>query len=237
MSESSVGLQWADEESGESIGIWYLLRQVILGRELAVRLQHLDGGTTYTGFTERILATLIISDLWVKHVKMVLTEQKIAVESLQTAETAAERDEAEEFIARGDDALKVDLQEAVDYYTDAMRIDLRSATYRCKRSAVLITMGEFEAAEEDACVATQLDPKDATAWCSLGTAILKQGEPKRAKEAYERGLRAVGKEATEELRQGLAEAQRKTTEAVNAINAEPDQEKQHPMRVAFLDQD
>ena len=98
-------------------------------------------------------------------------------------------------------------------------------------------MGEFEAAEEDAWVATQLDPKDATAWCSLGTAILKQGEPKRAKEAYERGLRAVGKEATEELRQGLAEAQRKTTETVNAINAEPDQEKQHSMRVAFLDQD
>ena len=115
VSESSVGLQWADEDSGESIGIWYLLRQVILGRELAVRLQHLDGGTTYTGFTERILATLIISDLWVKHVKMVLTEQKVAVESLQTAETVTERDEAEEFIARGDDALKVDLQEAVDY--------------------------------------------------------------------------------------------------------------------------
>ena len=237
VTESSVGLQWADEESGESIGIWYLLRQVVLGRELAVRLEHLDSGTSYTGFTERILATLIISDLWVKHVKMVLTEQKLAVESLQTAETAAERDEAEEFIARGDDALNVDLQEAVDYYTDAIKIDLRSAAYRCKRSAVLITMGEFEAAEEDAFIATQLDPQYATAWCSLGAAILKQGEPKRAKEAYERGLRVVGKEATDELRQGLAEAQRKTSEAVNAINAELDQEKQHSMRVAFLNQD
>ncbi|KAK3303068.1 uncharacterized protein B0T15DRAFT_419917 [Chaetomium strumarium] len=238
LTESSVGLQWASPASDDFIGIWNFLRQIILSWELAVRLEHLDGGRSYTGFTERILANLIISDLWLKHVEIILTDQKIPTEGLKKPDTAEEKAEAEEFKEKGNDAMKRgEYQKAIDLYTEAIKIDLSNAVYRCNRSAALIEMHEFEAAEEDAYIATQLDPKYAKAWSRMGLAILKQGQGKRAKKAYEMALQVAGRDATPAMRKGLADAETRIKEAVEAINTEADDEKAHNLRSAFLDED
>jgi tetratricopeptide (TPR) repeat protein len=238
LTESSVGLQWASPASDDFVGIWNFLRQIILSWELAVRLEHLDGGRSYTGFTERVLANLIISDLWLKHVEMILTDQKIPTEGLTRPDTAEEKAKAEEFKEKGNEAMKLgDYQKAVDLYTEAIKIDLSNAVYRCNRSAALIEVNEFEAAEEDAYIATQLDPNYAKAWSRMGMAILKQGQGKRAKKAYERALQVAGKDATPAMRKGLADAEARIKEAVEAINTEADDEKAHNLRSAFLDED
>ncbi|KAL2173144.1 prion-inhibition and propagation-domain-containing protein [Thermothelomyces heterothallicus CBS 202.75] len=238
LTESSVGLQWAGPANDDCIGIWNFLRQIILSWELAVRLEHLDGGRSHSGFTGRILANLIVSDLWLKHVEIILTDQKIPTEGLKRPETTEEKARAEDFKEKGNDAMKRgEYQKAVDLYTEAIKIDLGNAVYRCNRSAALIGINEFEAAEEDAYVATQLDPKYAKAWSRMGMAILKQGQGKRAKRAYEKALRVAGKDASPAMRKGLADAEARIKETVEAINTEPDEEKAHNLRSAFLDED
>ncbi|KAL8394168.1 hypothetical protein RB595_002234 [Gaeumannomyces hyphopodioides] len=128
-------------------------------------------------------------------------------------------------------------QKAVDLYTEAIQIDLSNAVYRYNRSAALIEINEFKAAEEGAYIATQLDPKYAKAWSRMGMAILKQGQGKRAKRAYEKALRVAGKDGSPAMRKGLADAEARIKEAVEAINAEPGEEKAHNLRYAFLDED
>ncbi|KAH6626043.1 prion-inhibition and propagation-domain-containing protein [Chaetomium sp. MPI-SDFR-AT-0129] len=229
-----VALQWAILADDDGIGIWDFLRQIILSWELAVRLER-DG---HSGFTPQILANLIISDLWLKHVEIVLVDQKIATEGLKRAETAKEKARAEEYKENGNDCMKHgEYQKAVDLYTEAIKIDLGNAVYRCNRSAALIGIDNFEAAEQDAWIATQLDPKYAKAWSRMGMAILKQGQGKRAKKVYERALRIAGKDASPAMRKGLADAEARIKEAVKAINEEPDDEKAHNLQSAFLDED
>lgn len=96
-------------------------------------------------------------------------------------------------------------RKAVDLYTEAIKIDLSNAVYRCNRSAALIGINKFEAAEEDTYIATQLDPKYAKAWSRMGMAILKQGQGKRAKRAYEKALWVAGKDASPAMRKGLSD--------------------------------
>ena len=236
--ESSVGLQWAPPASDESIGLWNFLRQVIIGWELMVRLEHLDGDRSYSGFTERILSTLIVTDLWLKHVEITLAEQEVPFGDLKKPETAEEKAKAEEFKNKGNEALKKgESQRAVDLYTEAMKIDLTNAIYRCNRSAALIEMQKFEDAEQDAYLATRLDPKYAKAWSRLGLAVLKQGHAKRAKKAYEQAVQLAGKDATAQARKGLADAEERIKEQVKAINSETDKEKRHKMQSDYLDED
>jgi len=235
---SSVGLRWATPGDENCIGLWNFLRQIIVGRELAVRLKHLDGGMSYSGFTERILATLIISELWLKHVQIVLKDEKLLTDGVKGPETAEERAKAEDFKSKGNEALKKnEFQKALDLYTEAIKIDLGNAVYRCNRSAALLGLEKYEEAEEDAYVATQLDPKYAKAWSRLGMAMLKLGHGKRAKKAYERALQVAGKDATTQMHQGLAGAKKLITETVKAINSETDKEKQHGLESSFLDED
>ncbi|KAK1764414.1 hypothetical protein QBC33DRAFT_595027 [Phialemonium atrogriseum] len=81
--ESSVGLQWAAPRDDEYIGIWNFLRQIIVARELAVRLEHLDGDSSYAGFTARVLASLIVSDLCLKHAEIIITDTKLQIDGAE----------------------------------------------------------------------------------------------------------------------------------------------------------
>ncbi|UKZ73400.1 hypothetical protein TrVFT333_001046 [Trichoderma virens FT-333] len=235
---STIGEQWAGTTDDGCIGTWNLLRQIIVGRELALRLKHLDEGTSWSGFTERVLASLIVSDLWLKHVQIVLTDAKLPADSPEGPETAEQKAQAEDYKNQGNEALKKnEYQKAVDLYTEAIKIDLSNAIYRCNRSAALIGLDMFLEAEEDAYVATLLDPKYAKAWSRLGMAIFKQGDAKRAKKAYERALQVAGKDTTAQMRQGLASAEEMIKEKIKAINSEKDIAKQHKLRSAFLDED
>ncbi|KAL2147147.1 hypothetical protein VTI28DRAFT_577 [Corynascus sepedonium] len=242
LTKPSVGMQWANPANDEFIGLWNFLRQIILSWELAVRLEYLDSGNSYRGFTGRILANLIISDLWLKHVQIILTDKKISAECLKKPETDKEKAKAEEFKEKGNDALKRrEYQKAVDLYTEAIKIDLSNAVYRCNRSAALIGINKFETAEEDTYIATQLDPKYAKAWSRMGMAILKQGQGKRAKKAYEKALWVAGKDASPAMPKGLTDAEankkkKKKKETVEVISSESDKEWAHSLRSAFLDE-
>ncbi len=70
---SSAGLQWAGPKEDESIGFWNFVWQVIIAKELARRLDA-NEGNGYTGFPERNLARILISDLWLTHVGIVLQD-------------------------------------------------------------------------------------------------------------------------------------------------------------------
>lgn len=235
---SSVGLQWSESMGEDCIGIWNFLRQIIIGRELAVRLKNMDGNRGYAGFTERILGSLIVCDLWLKHVRLILVDAKLPAEGVKGAETEEDRAKAEDFKNQGNEALKKsEYQKAVDLYTEAIKLDLSNAVYRCNRSAALMAMDRFEDAEEDAYVATLFDSSYAKAWSRLGMSMFKQGEAKRAKEAYERAIHVAGKDATPQMRQGLASAKEKVEEQFKAIKDEKDLAKQHSLHSAWLDED
>jgi tetratricopeptide (TPR) repeat protein len=234
--ESSVGLQWGGPKENDSIGFWNFLWQIIITKELTRRFD--SSGSSYAGFTERILASMIISDLWLTNVGIVLTDAKLNTADVEKAETVAEKEKAEDFKNKGNAALqKKQYQEAVDLYTEAIKIDLGNAIYRCNRSAASFSSDKFEDAEEDAYVATLLDPKYAKAWSRLGAARLKLGNIKRAKEAYQRALAVAGKNATDQMRQGLKDSQEKLAEAAKEIKNETNRERQHELRSKYLDQD
>ncbi|KFY19217.1 hypothetical protein V493_08076 [Pseudogymnoascus sp. VKM F-4281 (FW-2241)] len=236
-SSSSVGLQWAGPKRDDSIGIWNLLWQIIIAKELARRLDSSEGNG-YTGFTERILASMIISDLWLTNVGIILTDERIDTSTIKEPETEVEKAKAEAFKNKGNAALqKKQYQEAIDLYTEAIKIDLGNAVYRCNRSAALFSKEMFEDAEEDAYIAAQLDPKYAKAWSRLGAAHLQLGNFKKAKEAYQRALAVAGKDATNQMRQGLKDVQAKAEEAIKEISEEKDREKRHDLRSKYHDQD
>ncbi|KXN81750.1 Small glutamine-rich tetratricopeptide repeat-containing protein 2 [Leucoagaricus sp. SymC.cos] len=235
--ESSIGLQWTAPASKHSIGIWNFLRQVIVAWELTTRLKYLGGGG-YMGFTPRILASLIVSDLWLKHVKIVLRDAIVHKVNLKKPETAMEKAKAEGFKNMADEAFKrKEYQRASDLYTEALRIDLTNAVYRCNRAAAQLALENWMNAEEDAYIATQLDPTYAKAWSRLGMARLKQGYGKRAEKAYGKALQVAGKDATAAMQQGLADAKAKIAETINAIKTETDQAKRHTLRSDFVDED
>lgn len=236
--ESSVGLQWAAPRDDEYIGIWNFLRQIIVARELAVRLKHLDGDSSYAGFTARVLASLIVSDLWLKHTEIIITDTKLQIDGAEKVASDEERAQAEDFKNKGNDAMRDKAYEvAFEYYTKAAKIDVGNAVYRCNRSAALLELQNYEEAEGDAFLATQLDPKYAKAWSRLGMALFKQGYFKRARKAYERALHVAGNGATQQMRQGLADAKAKLEEAVAAIESETDRERQHKLQSDLLDED
>jgi tetratricopeptide (TPR) repeat protein len=145
---SSVGIQWAGAKEEDSIGFWNFLLQVIIAKELARRLDTQEGNG-YTGFTERILASLIVSDLWLTNVSIILADEKLNTADIKRPETDAEKEKAEEFKKKGNAALKKkSYTEAVDLYTEAIKIDRSNAVYRCNRSAALFASDKYEEAEK-----------------------------------------------------------------------------------------
>ncbi|KAL2148930.1 hypothetical protein VTH82DRAFT_1616 [Thermothelomyces myriococcoides] len=238
LTESSISMQCASFGDKHSIGIWDFLRQIILSWELATRLKHLDGSRCHPGFTDRILANVIVSDLWLKHVKVTLADQRIRAGDLKPPKTAEEKARAERFNEKGNDAMKRrEYQEAVNLYTKAIKIDLGNAVYRCNRSAAFLEIHEFRAAERDAYFATQLDPKYAKAWSCMGKAILEQGYDELAKKAYEQAFRVAGERPCQAMRKGLADSKTRAQEIMNAFKTEHDVERAYNLRSAFLDKD
>lgn len=235
-SKSSIAMEWGAPKE-EGIGTWNFLWQIILAKELALRLEHYPD-VSVSGFTPRILASLIVQDLWLRNVEIILTDAKVSLANVKKPETPEERATAEEFKARGNEAIKNKrYQEAVDLYTEAMKIDLSSAVYRANRSAALFSMEKYDDASEDALVATQLDPKYSKAWARLGIAELKLGNGKRARDAYQRAVEVAGKDATSLMKQGLADAKAKLDADVKAIKTEKDKTKKDELRKNFLDKD
>ncbi|KAL2267471.1 hypothetical protein VTJ83DRAFT_4748 [Remersonia thermophila] len=225
-------------QNGDRVPLWNLLQQTILSWEFALRLPHVSSHLFLREHSERILASLIISDRWLKHVWISLREEKISTHGAKTPETAERKAKAKTFKEIGNEARKRgEYQKAVDMYTEAVNIDPANAAYRCDRSAALIMMNHVDEAEADASIATRLGPMNAEAWSRLGMAALKQGHGKRAKQAYETALKMAGNDASSAMRKGLADAEATIEEAVTAIRSEPDPVKAHFLRSACLNED
>lgn len=199
-------------------------------------MKYLDDASAWTGFTESVLASLIVSDLRLRHVRIALADAKVLV--VKTLESNAKGNaEAEHFKERGNEALKLNqYQVAIDLYTEAIKPDLSNAIYKCNRSAALASLKMYDEAESDAWYAVLLDLKYAKAWSRLGLAMLKKGDSKRAKTAYERAIQLASKDSTTQMREGLASAEEMTESRINAINTEKDLTTKHLLRSNFLDE-
>jgi tetratricopeptide (TPR) repeat protein len=205
-----VGLKTKELECG------ILLWQIIVAKELALRLEH--SSSSGSGFTPRILASLIISKLWLTNVEIILADSKINAEEVAKPKTQKESAKAEGFKTKGNEAMKGQkYKEAVDFYTEAIKIDLSKAIYRSNRSAALLSMGMVEEAHEDALVTTRLDPNYAKGWSRLGFTELKLGNGKRAQAAYQRAIEVAGPETTAQMKQGLADSEAKIDADLKAI--------------------
>ncbi|KJR82039.1 uncharacterized protein SPSK_03179 [Sporothrix schenckii 1099-18] len=70
------------------IGKWRFLRQIIVAWELAARLKITDDASSHSGFTPRILASLIVSDLWLKNVQIVLQDANADIGDKRARQTS-----------------------------------------------------------------------------------------------------------------------------------------------------
>jgi tetratricopeptide (TPR) repeat protein len=75
-------------------------------------------------------------------------------------------------------------------YTEAIATDPTEPTFYCNRAAVFTKRNEYQNAINDCEKAITLDPVYATAYSRLGYAFFQLGQVDRAREAYQRGLRA-----------------------------------------------
>lgn len=234
---SSIAIAWCAPE-GQGIGLWNLVRQIIIAKEIALRLENDSTDTSYTGYTSRILASLIISKLWLTNVEIILEDAEINLEDIAKPTTLEESEKAEGFKDKGNEALKAQkYQKAVDLYTEAIKIDLSNSIYRSNRSAALLSMGKVDEAHEDALVTTQLDPNYAKGWARLGLTELKLGNGKRAHAAYQHAIETAGRETTALMKQGLADSKAKIDTDLKAIEEETDPKAKDALLKSFYDRD
>ncbi|KAJ5812046.1 hypothetical protein N7474_008347 [Penicillium riverlandense] len=223
--------------SDRVIGLWNFLRQVIVAKELAMRLQTIETADNYAGFTWRTLSSLIVSDLWLRHVDMAIVDTSVDLHGIEIPGKIAKA-EAERFNEMGDQAMSHrKYQEAFDAYGQAINVDLRSAIYRCKRSDASLAQGNYPEAEEDAHIATLLDPKYLKAWSSLGLALLKQGLSRRAETVHKKALEVADGDAAPAILQRLADARSHTQQTMSYINEERSLEQKHRLQSEFFAQD
>ena len=190
------------------------------------------------GCKRRVLASLIISKLWLTNVEIILEDSKINLEDTAKPMTQEESEKAEGFTAKGNEALKAQqYQKAVDLYTKAIKIDFSNSIYHSNRSAALLSMGMVEEAHEDAIVTTQLDPNYAKGWARLGLTELKRGNGKRARAAYHRAIEIAGCETTTLMKKGLADSKAKIDADLKAIEEETDPSARGALRRSFHNRD
>jgi tetratricopeptide (TPR) repeat protein len=212
--------------------------QMILAKELARRLERYDHVRAYAGFTEKILASMIISDRWFRNTKFVLEDIPVDLSALHRPENDEERARAEEFKVQGNRAMDgKEYERAVELYKQAFEIDGTNAVYRCNLSAALALLGKYWASQEQAVKATALDPAYAKAWARLGFAELKLGRTLKARDAYTRAIEVAGAAGpTATMKQGLTDAQAKIDAALKAIKDEKDKEKQDKLQKTHHEQ-
>ncbi|KAG8752105.1 hypothetical protein FRC14_007343 [Serendipita sp. 396] len=183
-------------------GIWNFLWQIILGRELARRLERFPDASV-SGFTLHILSTLIVSELWINNVKFVLVKAKEEKEE----ETKEAADALKE---KGNEALKTkDFETAIEHYTDALDLVPKDPVYLSNRAAAYFSLHEYEKARKDAQACVDANPSYSKGWGRLGAAKFELGDYQGSMEAYKKGIEADGKGGSAILKQGYEDAKRK----------------------------
>ena len=232
---SSITIEWSTAKNPDGHGLWNFVWQLIIAKELSRRMENFpDAGIT--GFTSRILAALIVADLWIQNCEIILKPLRIPDEEIKEAKNPEDKAKAEDFKEKGNKALGAKkYQEAVELYTKAIEIDLSSPIYRNNRSAALFSLENYEDAFHDAWLASELDPKYAKAWARLGAACLKLNDLEAAVHAYQVAINVAGEDVTPTMRQGLEHARAKIKEEQKVFDNEKDVKKKHALRGEILD--
>ena len=234
---SSVGLEWTDPKRNGN-GLWDILWQIIIANEVIRRYKYgsMEGWTA--GFSARVLASMIIADRWLKSIDLVIVEAGVQTSGFGRPDTVELKAEAEEFKKKGNEALsKKDYTKAMDFYTQAVKIDPWDAVYHSNRSAAFYAVERYRDAVADAYIATEMDPKYAKAWSRYGLALIKMSLGKRAIEAYETAITVAGNDATDVMKRGLADAKAKNEADLKAIRDEKDEKKREILRKEYREQD
>ncbi|KAM0016287.1 putative amidase [Helianthus debilis subsp. tardiflorus] len=79
-------------------------------------------------------------------------------------------------------------QKAINYYTEAVKLDEINATFYCNRAAAYLELGSFQEAEEDCTKAISLDKKNVKAYLRRGTARESVHRYKEALHDFKRAL-------------------------------------------------
>ena len=233
---SSVALEWAGP-ADQGIGLWNLLWQVIIAKELARRLD-VYPDASISGLTAHGLASLIIADLWLNNLEVVMTDARLSSTALKKADTPEEQKKADDYKEQGNRALAAkQFQQAVDLYTKAMEIDLTNPIYRTNRAVAQLSLDNNTGARNDASIARQLDPRYAKAWHWLGASCLKMDNLKEAIYAYQRALDLSGGNASEAMKQGLADAKAKRESEYQAVEQESSPARKHSLRMKIFEED
>ncbi|GIZ42889.1 hypothetical protein CKM354_000613700 [Cercospora kikuchii] len=187
--QSAVFIACVDQQE-----VWNFLLQMILGVELARRMQQYPNSWV-SGLTARVLATLIVSDQWIKNVRVVLKPAPVPEEFKKipnSAEDAAKADaynrEGETIMQQGKD------QEAVDLFTKAIEIGGSNLVYILNRSGAYLKLSKHAEALYDAFIAKEMDPKSAKAWGCMGAALLLLNHLDPALEAYTTAVQLADQE-------------------------------------------
>jgi hypothetical protein len=73
--------------------MWNTLWQMILGKELERRLDRFPGDSSRSGFTPKVLTTLMVADLWLSNVKLVLASKAKEMPKVGDSEAPSTRDD------------------------------------------------------------------------------------------------------------------------------------------------
>lgn len=183
-------------------GHWKFLWQVILGAELARRLQSYPRGSL-SGFTRRILTTLIVADQWINNGEIVFEEDSVE-------EQKAKQEESEAWKEKGNEAMKrKDYTAAIKFYTRAIDLIPKNPIFLSNRAAAYASKQEYTMALTDAQAAVDADPSYTKGWGRLGLAKLELGDFEGSMEAYKRGIEVDGKGGSVMMRQGYDNARKK----------------------------
>ncbi|OJD15332.1 hypothetical protein AJ78_04416 [Emergomyces pasteurianus Ep9510] len=227
-SSSGLATAWV----GQSF--YPFLRQIILSRELALRLEF-HPNVSLPDITPKILASLIVQDLYFQNARISLQDTPAP---FQKAENADKIREAEAFKTQGNESFeKGEFQEAFEFYTQAIDIDPSNAGFHLKRAAASFHMDKYDQAAEDATSATLLDRRNVEAWVRRADSELKLNKAKKAYNSYLVAIELSGDAVSPSMTEGIANAEVKIKAQIQKIQVEPTLIRRHALQKAFLDED
>lgn len=227
-SSSALATAWV----GQSLHSF--LRQIILSRELALRLE-LHPNASVLDITPKILASLIVQDLYFRNAKISLQDKPTQIQKVENLE---EIGAAEALKTQGNTAFgKGEFHQAVGFYTQAIDIDRSNAVFHLNRAAAYYHLDKYGQAAEDATSATLLDPKYIKAWIRRADSEMKLEMAKKAYNSYLIAIELSGGAVPALMTEGLANAEAKIKADMQKIQAEPLLTRRHALQKAFLDED
>ncbi|KAL3482042.1 hypothetical protein BJX99DRAFT_243378 [Aspergillus californicus] len=207
----SIAQEWTSGvATDEVLGRWNFMWQMVVAHEVARRLASGQAKGGSNQFSVQVLASLIISEQWLRNVEQRLDEDAVPVpEGREVSEE--ERGEAEEIMRLAEKCMERNAADtAADVLLDALEIDPTNLGYRLKRCEALAredSLRCYDVAAVNAVVLTKLAPENVECCAILGKAQLGRGYAEKAAVAYKRAMSlAIDEKEKEAFLDGLVEA-------------------------------